>query len=181
MQLAALLLSALLASSAAFTAPRAAGLRRRTVALRSEASGGSADGAADAGGVDESDSLPPHNSVMLVGRMGSDPQPTYFEDGSCVVNISMAVKRRYNPLERKVRNIKFGEEETDWFPLEIWGSNAEYVRKFVKKGMRVGVQGELTVDHWNDKTTGEARERAKVFVRSIDILQSKSESMGGGY
>ena len=83
---------------------------------------------------------PQLNSVTLVGRIGQQPNPRYFDNGNVVVNVSLAVKRKYHPLERKVRDVKYGDEETDWFPLEIWGRDAEYCGKFVKKGARVGVR-----------------------------------------
>jgi len=121
------------------------------------------------------ESLPPLNSVVLVGRVGTEPEAKEFENGSVVVNIPLAVRREYNGLERKARDIKYGEEETDWFQLEIWGSNAEYVRKYVTKGMRIGITGELSMDYWTDKESGEERGAAKIWVRSVEILQSRSE------
>ena len=56
--------------------------------------------------------LPKINTVTLVGRVGNDPEPRYFDDGKVVLNLSLAVKRKYHSLERKVRNIRSGEEET---------------------------------------------------------------------
>ena len=116
------------------------------------------------------------NTVHLTGRIGNDPEPRYFDDGNVVVNLSLACRRKYHYLERKAREIKSGEEETDWFGLEIWGQTAEYVSKFVDKGSRVGVIGALQIDKWTDKATGEPRSRAKVIVRELDILETKAES-----
>ena len=70
----------------------------------------------------------------------------YFDDGKVVLNLSLACQRKYHPLERKVRNLKYGEEETDWWPLELWGRDAEFVSKYVSKGARIGVTGSLTMD-----------------------------------
>ena len=78
---------------------------------------------------DFGDSVPKLNSVTLVGRIGQTPNPRYFDNGNVVVNVSLAVTRKYHPLERKVRSIPYGQEETDWFPLEIWGRDAEYCAK----------------------------------------------------
>ena len=133
--------------------------------------------------------LPQINSVTLVGRVGNDPEPRYFDDGKVVLNLSLAVRRKYHPLERKVREIRSGEEETDWFPLEFWGRDAEYVTNFVEKGTRLGITGSLVMDGWADKATGEQRRRPKILVRQIDILESKAEAElrrgngggGGGY
>jgi len=119
--------------------------------------------------------VPKLNTVTLIGRVGNDPDPRYFDDGKVVLNLSLAVKRKYHPLERKARNIQSGEEETDWFPLEIWGRDAEYASKYVDKGCRIGVTGSMNIDSWTDKATGENRERAKIIVRHLDILESKAE------
>lgn len=120
--------------------------------------------------------LPKINTVTLVGRVGNDPEPRYFDDGKVVLNLSLAVKRKYHPLERKVRAIRSGEEETDWFPLEFWGRDAEYVTNFVERGARIGITGSLVVDGWVDKRTGEQRRRPKILVRHIDIVESRAEA-----
>lgn len=122
------------------------------------------------------DHIPRVNSVTLVGRAGQDPEPKYFDDGKVVLNLSLACKRKYHPLERKVRNIKSGEEETDWFPLEIWGRDAEYASKYVEKGTRLMVTGSLQIDTWNDRNTGEPRKKAKIIVRHLDILETRAEA-----
>ena len=70
------------------------------------------------------------NAVQLTGRVGSDASPRYFDDGKVVVNISLAVKRKYHGLEWQAEEIKAGEEETDWYGLEIW------VRAFPSWGER---------------------------------------------
>jgi single-strand DNA-binding protein len=120
--------------------------------------------------------LPKLNTVMLVGRVGNDPEPRYFDDGKVVLNLSLACTRKYHPLERKVRNIRSGEEETDWFPLEIWGRDAEYVTSYVEKGTRIGIQGQLTMDGWVDKMSGAQRRRPKILVRQIEIIETRAEA-----
>jgi single-strand DNA-binding protein len=131
--------------------------------------------------------IPQINSITLVGRIGQDPQARYFDDGKVVLRLGLAVKRKYHPLERQAPNIKYGEEETDWFNLKLWGRDAEYAEKFVTKGARVGVTGTLNVDAWEDRMTGEERTSVKVIVKHIDILETKAEAemrrgrSGGGY
>ena len=60
------------------------------------------------------------NSVHLTGRIGNTPEPKYFDDGKVVVNVSLATKRKYHGIERRAMNIQSGEEETNWYGLEIW-------------------------------------------------------------
>jgi len=118
--------------------------------------------------------VPKFVSVHLVGRLGSDPNPRYFDDGKVVLNLSLAVRRKYTSIERKQDNIQ--EDATDWYSLEMWGKDAEYASKYANKGCRVGVRGPITVDTWNDKATGEKRQKAKIIVRDFDILETKAES-----
>ena len=120
--------------------------------------------------------IPRVNSVTLTGRVGNDPEPRYFDDGKVVLNLSLACKRKYHPLQRRVRNIKYGEEETDWFTLELWGRDAEYANNFVTKGARIGITGSIAKDEWTDRATGEPRSRHKVQVKHLDILESKAEA-----
>ena len=82
------------------------------------------------------ENVPGVNIVTLSGRVGNKPEPRYLNDGKCVLNLSLAVKRKYHPLERRALNIT--EDETDWFALEIWGRDAEYASKFITKGARIG-------------------------------------------
>jgi single-strand DNA-binding protein len=121
-------------------------------------------------------SIPQFNRVTLTGRVGNAPDPRYFDDGKVVLNLSLAVKRKYDGYERQERKIRSGEEETDWFGLEIWGRDAEYAAKFVTKGCRIGINGNLQVDRWEDKMTGELRQRVKVVVKDLDILETRAES-----
>jgi hypothetical protein len=60
------------------------------------------------------------NTIQLTGRVGNTPEARYFDDGKVVVNLSLASRRKYHGMERKLNNIKMGEEETDWYGLEIW-------------------------------------------------------------
>jgi single-strand DNA-binding protein len=120
--------------------------------------------------------VPKINIVTLVGRVGQDPEPRYFNDNKVVLRLSLAVKRKYHPLERQAKQIKSGEEATDWFNLELWGRDAEYAGKYVTKGARIGITGSLNVDTWADKITGEERSGHKIVVKHLDILESRAEA-----
>ena len=128
--------------------------------------------------------VPQFNSVTLVGRLGSDPEARYFESGSVVVNIGLAVERKYDPVERQILGIRYGEEETSWFALEIWGKDAEYVANYATKGARVGVTGQIVIDSWINKQSGDLRTKPTIIVDTIDILETRAESQlrrkGGG-
>jgi single-strand DNA-binding protein len=118
--------------------------------------------------------VPKFSHITLVGRVGNDPDPRYFDNGKVVLNLSLAVRRKYHPLER--RALKIQEDATDWFNLEIWGRDAEYAAKYVTKGARVGVSGSLAIDSWIDRASNEKRSKCTVIVKDLDILESKAEA-----
>jgi single-strand DNA-binding protein len=95
------------------------------------------------------------NSVTLVGRAGTNPETRYFESGSVVTKVNVAVRRPGK------------NQEPDWFPVEAWGKQAEVLANYVTKGDQVGIIGELRFDHWTDKNT--EQERIKPVVRAIRI------------
>jgi len=117
--------------------------------------------------------VPKYSRVTLVGRIGNAPDPRYFDTGKVVLNLSLAVRRKYHPLER--RALKIQEDATDWFNLELWGRDAEYAAKYVTKGARVGVSGSFAVDSWVGKE-GDTRRKCTIIVKDLDILESKAEA-----
>ncbi len=109
------------------------------------------------------------NSVTLVGRAGRDPEVRYFESGTVVANLTMAVNRRN-------RN-----DEPDWFNLEIWGKQAQVAADYVKKGSLIGITGSFKMDSWKDRNTGEDRNKPVVRVDRLDLLGSKRDSENSNF
>ena len=109
------------------------------------------------------------NSVTLVGRAGRDPEVRYFESGTVVANLTMAVNRRNR------------EDEPDWFNLEIWGKQAQVAADYVKKGSLIGVTGSFKMDSWKDRNTGEDRNKPVVRVDRLELLGSKRDSESSNF
>ncbi len=109
------------------------------------------------------------NSVTLVGRAGRDPEVRYFESGTVVANLTMAVNRRNR------------EDEPDWFNLEIWGKQAQVAADYVKKGSLIGVTGSFKMDSWKDRNTGEDRNKPVVRVDRLELLGSKRDSENNNF
>jgi single-strand DNA-binding protein len=108
------------------------------------------------------------NSITLVGRAGRDPEVRYFESGSVVANLTLAVNRRA------------GGDEPDWFNLEIWGKQAQVAADYVRKGSLLGIIGSFKLDRWTDRTSGEERTKPVVRVDRLELLGSKRDSEAGG-
>ena len=109
------------------------------------------------------------NSVTLVGRAGRDPEVRYFESGTVVANLTMAVNRMN-------RN-----DEPDWFNLEIWGKQAQVAADYVKKGSLIGITGSFKLDSWKDRNTGEDRNKPVVRVDRLELLGSKRDSENSNF
>ncbi len=109
------------------------------------------------------------NSVTLVGRAGRDPEVRYFESGTVVANLTMAVNRRNR------------EDEPDWFNLEIWGKQAQVAADYVKKGSLIGITGSFKMDSWKDRNTGEDRNKPVVRVDRLELLGSKRDSENNNF
>ena len=103
------------------------------------------------------------NSVQLVGRLGSDPDTTFFESGSVVSNVSLAVNRKKK------------DAPPDWFPLVLWGQLAELAQNYLHKGSEIAVEGYLDYDYWSDRHTGEPRCKPIVRVNSLRFIGGKRD------
>ena len=104
------------------------------------------------------------NRITIVGRCGQDPEIRNFESGSVKASISLAVRPPYK------------SETALWFDLIAWGSTAEVVANYVKKGTQIAVVGEFGFDRWTDKNSGAMRSKPVVTVQTIKLLGSpKSE------
>tara|TARA_B100000965_G_scaffold388435_1_gene392963 strand:- start:738 stop:1127 length:390 start_codon:yes stop_codon:yes gene_type:complete len=109
------------------------------------------------------------NSVTLVGRAGRDPEVRYFESGTVVANLTMAVNRRSR------------DDEPDWFNLEIWGKQAQVAADYVKKGSLIGITGSFKMDTWKDRNTGEDRNKPVVRVDRLELLGSRRDSENSNF
>ncbi len=107
------------------------------------------------------------NSVVLVGRAGTDPEPKFFESGKNVCTFTLAVDRRSRT-----------SDQPDWFNLEMWGKTAEVAANYVRKGKLIGVRGSLKFDTWQDRNSGATRSRPVILVNDLELLGSKAESGG---
>ena len=108
------------------------------------------------------------NSVTLVGRAGRDPEVRYFESGSMVANLTMAVNRRSR------------DDEPDWFNLEIWGKQAQVAADYVKKGAFLGIIGSFKLDRWTDRSSGEERSKPVIRVDRLELLGLKRDNQESG-
>lgn len=104
------------------------------------------------------------NVIALVGRAGRDPEVKYFESGTMVANLSLAVNGRTK------------DADAEWFNLEIWGKQAQVAADYVRKGSLIGVYGSVKTEKWTDRATGEERKKMVVTVDRLQLLGSKRDN-----
>ena len=116
------------------------------------------------------------NKVILVGRLGKDPEMRSTPGGTNVVKFSIATDERFTD--------KSGEkqERTEWHDIEAWDRLAEICGQYLRKGSLVYIEGTLRTDTWDDKETGQKRSRKKIVAREMKMLDRKrGEDEGGSY
>jgi single-strand DNA-binding protein len=107
------------------------------------------------------------NVITLAGRAGRDPEVKYFESGTVVANLTLAV------------NATKKDADPDWFNLQIWGKTAQIAADYVRKGSQIAITGRMTSEQWTDKNTGEKRSKPVVIVDRLTLLGSKQDREGG--
>ena len=104
------------------------------------------------------------NKVILIGNLGKDPEIRKLESGATVANFPIATSESYTD-----RNSGEKKETTDWHDIVVWRGLAEVVEKYVKKGMKVYVEGRLKKRSWQDKE-GNTRYTTEVLGDQLTIL-----------
>jgi single-strand DNA-binding protein len=118
------------------------------------------------------------NKVILVGRLGGDPQVKSFNNGSKVVNLSVATSESWKDRQSGER-----KERTEWHKVSITNeSAATFAEQYLRKGSRVYIEGQLETRKWQDQS-GADRYSTEVVVRpyngSVLSLDSRSDGDGG--
>jgi len=111
------------------------------------------------------------NKVILVGRLGRDPESRFTGSGQAVCNFSLATDRSY-----KDRNGQT-QKQTEWHKIVAWGKLAEICQKYLKKGSQIFVEGRIQSRQWEDQQ-GQKRTSFEIVAGEMRMLGSRGE--GGG-
>lgn len=111
------------------------------------------------------------NKVILLGRLGQDPELKYTPSGSAVANFSLATNRVWKDQDGN------SQERTDWHRLVVWRKSAEIANQYLKKGSQVYVEGRLETRSWTDKNEV-VRYMTEVIVENFQMLGGKSDRPG---
>ena len=109
------------------------------------------------------------NKVMLIGRLGKDPEVKFTSSGTAVCNFSLATSETFKD--------KSGEkqEKTEWHNVQLWQKLAEIAGEYLIKGSLVYIEGRLQTRKWQDKD-GNDRYTTEIVGERMQMLGSKGDS-----
>ena len=118
------------------------------------------------------------NKVLLIGRLGADPEIKQMVNGKSVARMSIATSNTW-----KDKNTGEKKEKTEWHRVVIFNEGLiKVVQQYVKKGAQVYIEGQLTNRKWKDEKTGVEKYSTEVvlqgFNSSFKILSSKNNQIG---
>lgn len=113
------------------------------------------------------------NKVMLIGRLGRDPETRYMPSGEAVCNFSLATDETWN--DKKSGN---KVTRTEWHNISMYGRLAEISGQYLKKGSLVYIEGRIQSRKYTDKT-GAERTAYDIVGNEMKMLGSKSDNGGG--
>ncbi len=119
------------------------------------------------------------NKVILVGNLGRDPEVRNGQDGSKIVNFSVATSESWRDKTSGER-----KERTEWHRIVIFNPHlADVAQNYLKKGMKVYIEGQLQTRKFTDKD-GQERERSEVVLQrfrgDLQMLERAGGGMGAG-
>lgn len=114
------------------------------------------------------------NKVILVGRLGNDPEVRAMPSGGTVANVSLATSESWRD-----KNTGEQQERTEWHRIVFYGRQAEVVRDYLRKGSQVFIEGSLRTNKWQDKS-GQDRYTTEIIANNMQMLDRKGDNSDGG-
>ena len=113
------------------------------------------------------------NKVFLIGNLTRDPELRVTPKGTQICQFGLAVNRSFKDESGQTR------DDVTFVDVEAWGKQAEVIAKYLAKGSAAMVEGRLKFETWEDKTTGQKRQKLKVVVENVQFLVSKRDAASG--
>lgn len=112
------------------------------------------------------------NKVLIIGRLGRDPELKYTQSGTAVCSLSVATDESYKDRDgNKV-------EKTEWHRVSCFQKQAENCANFLAKGSLIYVEGSLATRKWQDQQ-GQERYTTEIKAERVQFLDRKGDNQGG--
>jgi len=110
------------------------------------------------------------NKVILVGRLGRDPETRYTSSGQAVCNFTLATDETFKDRSGE------RQKRTEWHRIVLWARLAEISQQYLKKGMLVYIEGRLQTRQWDDQRTGQKRTTVEIVANVMRMLTPRAEA-----
>lgn len=113
------------------------------------------------------------NKVILVGRLGKDPEIRSTPQGTSVAKFTIATDERFTDRSGEK------QERTEWHNIVAWGKLGEICGQYLRKGKLVYIEGSIRTDSWDDKESGQKKYRTEIVARDMKMLDRRGDEGGG--
>jgi len=107
------------------------------------------------------------NKVMIIGRLGQDPEMRYTPSGRPLTKFQLAANRSWTTADGEKKT------ETEWFNIVAWGKLAEICNQYLKKGQQVYIEGRLHTRRWQDDE-GANHSSVEVITQEMIMLDGRA-------
>jgi single-strand DNA-binding protein len=114
------------------------------------------------------------NKVMLIGNLGRDPEIRYSQQGTAVVNFTMATNEQWTD-----KNTGEKQERTEWHRIVAFGKPAEILEKYLSKGSQVYIEGRLQTRNY--EKDGQTHYTTEIVVTDFTFLGGRGDNQGDAY
>jgi len=112
------------------------------------------------------------NQVIIIGRLGADPETRQFSNGGGVTNISVATSEQWTD-----KNTGEKREATEWHRISLFNRLGEIATQYLKKGSQVYIEGSLRTRKWQDQN-GQDRYTTEIRADKMQMLGTSSPNFG---
>ncbi len=113
------------------------------------------------------------NKVILLGRLGQDPELKYTPSGAAVCNFSLATSETWND-----KNTGQKQERTEWHRVVVWGKLAELCNQYLSKGRQAYVEGRLQTRSWEDQN-GIKKYTTETMANTVQFIGGQAGAGAG--
>ncbi|HCM40625.1 MAG: single-stranded DNA-binding protein [Bdellovibrionales bacterium GWC1_52_8] len=111
------------------------------------------------------------NKVILVGRLGQNPEVRYTPSGAAVANFSVATNESW--MDKSGQK----QERTEWHRVVVWGKLADLCKQYLAKGRQVYVEGRLQTRQWQDKDN-QTKYTTEIQAQTVQFLGAGQTERG---
>jgi len=116
------------------------------------------------------------NKVLLIGRLGADPEIKQMVNGKSVARLSLATSQSW-----KDKNTGEKKEKTEWHRIVVFNEGlVNVVQQYLKKGAQVYIEGQISTRKWKDEQTGQDKYSTEILIQgynsSLTMLGGSSQN-----